>query len=63
MAEPAKKLDANRHIACLIIGVTTFAFSWPGVFIGKNSGSWLEGKAESLGGIVLILMGFKILLW
>jgi len=56
-------LDANPYIACLAIGITTFAFSWAGVFIGKNSGTWLESKAEIFGGTVLILIGFKILLF
>jgi len=56
-------LDANPYIAFLIIGITTFAFSWAGVLIGKNSGTWLENKAEIFGGTVLILMGFKILLF
>lgn len=54
-------LDANPYVACLVIGVITFAFSWVGVLIGKNSGTWLESKAEIFGGTVLILMGFKIL--
>lgn len=56
-------LDANPYIACLTIGITTFAFSWVGVLIGRRSGTWLEGKAEVFGGTVLILMGFKILLF
>jgi len=56
-------LDANPYIACLVIGATTFAFSWVGVSIGKNSGTWLESKAEIFGGTVLILMAFKILLF
>ncbi|MGK0476070.1 MAG: putative Mn2+ efflux pump MntP, partial [Oleispira sp.] len=37
--------------------------SWIGVFIGAKSGTWLESKAELLGGIVLILIGFKVLLF
>lgn len=56
-------LDANPYIACLTIGITTFAFSWVGVLIGKRSGTWLESKAEIFGGTVLILMGIKILLF
>jgi putative Mn2+ efflux pump MntP len=56
-------LDVNPYVACLVIGATTFAFSWIGVFIGKNSGTWLESKAEIFGGTVLILMGIKILLF
>ncbi|MBI5430554.1 MAG: manganese efflux pump [Nitrosomonadales bacterium] len=56
-------LEANPYVACLTIGITTFAFSWGGVLIGKRSGTWLESKAEIFGGTVLILMGFKILLF
>lgn len=55
-------LDINVYLACLIIGVTTFAFSWAGVQIGKRSGTWLESKAEIFGGVVLILIGIKMLI-
>jgi putative Mn2+ efflux pump MntP len=55
-------LDFNAYLACFIIGVTTFAFSWVGVLIGKRSGTWLEGKAEIFGGVVLILIGIKMLI-
>ncbi len=54
-------LEVNAYIACLIIGVTTFAFSWLGVRIGEKSGTWLESKAEIFGGVVLILIGVKML--
>jgi putative Mn2+ efflux pump MntP len=30
--------------------------------VGIKSGTWLESKAEFFGGIVLILIGFKVLL-
>ncbi len=56
-------LEVNAYLACLIIGVTTFAFSWAGVEIGKRSGTWLENKAEIFGGTVLILIGIKILVF
>jgi putative Mn2+ efflux pump MntP len=56
-------LDVNPYIACLIIGTITFAFSVVGVFIGRNSGTWLESKAEIFGGTVLILMGIKMLIF
>ncbi|WP_435627028.1 manganese efflux pump MntP [Candidatus Ferrigenium straubiae] len=56
-------LEVNPYVACLIIGTTTFAFSWAGVLIGRKSGTWLENKAEIFGGIVLISIGFKILLF
>jgi putative Mn2+ efflux pump MntP len=54
-------LDANPFVACLIIGVITFVFSVAGVLIGRKSGTWLESKAEIIGGVVLILMGIKML--
>ena len=54
-------LDINPFIACLIIGFTTFGFSWMGVFIGVKSGTWLESKAELSGGVILILIGLNIL--
>ena len=54
-------LEVSPVIACLLIGITTFLFSVLGVYIGDRSGTWLESKAELLGGIVLILIGIKIL--
>lgn len=55
-------IDFNPFLACLIIGVATFCFSWAGVFIGHKSGTWLESKAELLGGVILVIIGFKVLL-
>jgi putative Mn2+ efflux pump MntP len=55
-------LDVNPFAACTIIGLVTFCFSVAGVYIGKKSGVWLESKAELLGGVILILIGLKILL-
>ncbi|MDD3343756.1 MAG: manganese efflux pump MntP family protein [Sulfurospirillaceae bacterium] len=54
-------LPFSPLLACVIIGVVTFAMSFVGVYIGKYGGTWLEGKAEVLGGIVLVLIGFRIL--
>jgi len=54
-------LGINPFIACLVIGFTTFGFSWLGVFIGVKSGTWLESKAELTGGVILILIGLKML--
>ena len=56
-------LEVNAFIACFIIGVTTFVFSLIGVYIGNRTGTWLENKAEFLGGVVLILIGLKVLLF
>lgn len=55
-------LDVAPLAACMIIGITTFAFSFIGVFVGVKSGTWLESKAELLGGVVLIFIGIKLLL-
>ena len=46
----------------LIIGVTTFLFSILGVKIGNVFGSKFEKSAGIVGGIILILIGLKILL-
>jgi putative Mn2+ efflux pump MntP len=39
----------------------TFVMSFIGVFVGKISGTWLESKAEILGGVVLVIIGFRLL--
>ena len=46
----------------LIIGATTFLFSILGVKIGNVFGSRFEKSASIIGGIILILIGLKILL-
>jgi len=48
--------------AVTFIGVTTFVLSAVGVVIGNIFGARFQSKAELAGGIVLILMGTKILL-
>lgn len=48
--------------AISFIGIITFLFSFCGVRIGNLFGSRYEKKAELAGGIILILIGFKILL-
>jgi putative Mn2+ efflux pump MntP len=55
-------LDTGPLIACFIIGITTCVFSVLGVYIGTKSGTWLESKAELFGGVVLVLIGLRILL-
>ena len=46
----------------LVIGLTTFVFSVLGVKIGNVFGSKYEKSAGIIGGIILILIGLKILL-
>ncbi len=48
--------------AVLLIGVITFVLSAVGVFIGHKFGAKFKSKAELAGGIILILIGLKILL-
>ena len=48
--------------AALLIGATTFVLSGVGIFVGNIFGSKYKSKAEFLGGVVLILIGLKILL-
>ena len=45
-----------------LIGVTTFALSIVGVAVGHRFGARYEKPATVVGGIVLILIGLKILL-
>ena len=53
----------NVHIvsAASMIGVCTFLISFAGVKIGNIFGTKYRSKAELAGGIILILLGFKIL--
>lgn len=54
----------NVHIVAAVsfIGVTTFVISAIGVKIGNVFGTRYKSKAELAGGIILILLGLKILL-
>ena len=54
-------LPLNPLFACGIIGFTTFIISFLGVYVGKLTGTWLESKAEIFGGIVLVVIGFRML--
>ena len=53
----------NVHIvsAASMIGVCTFLILFAGVKIGNIFGTKYKSKAELAGGIILILLGFKIL--
>ncbi len=48
--------------AAVLIGVTTFILSGIGIYIGHAFGSKYKSKAELVGGIILVLIGVKILL-
>ena len=54
--------DVNIWLAAVLIGITTCVLSAIGVKIGNIFGSRFEKKAEAAGGVILILLGLKILL-
>lgn len=55
-------LSVNIWIATALIGVTTFVLSAIAIKIGNVFGNKFQKKAEIAGGIILILIGLKILL-
>ena len=55
-------LKVNILLAISLIGIITFGISLAGVKIGNIFGDKYEKKAEFTGGIILILLGTKILL-
>lgn len=51
---------AHAVLAALIIAVVTFIICVFGLVIGKKAGTRIGGKAEILGGIILIFIGIEI---
>ncbi len=47
-------------LSCLLIGIVTFLICFTGLVIGKKAGTKLAGKADILGGIILIFIGLEI---
>ncbi|WP_041384478.1 manganese efflux pump MntP family protein [Sphaerochaeta pleomorpha] len=54
-------LKVDILLSVSLIGIITFAISFFGVVLGHRFGTRFQGKAEMAGGIVLILIGIKIL--
>lgn len=54
--------DTNIFADVAIIGVTTFVIAFGGVAIGYKFGTKFKKKAEIFGGVILVLIGLKILL-
>ncbi len=54
-------LKVNIWTAVLLIGITTGAFSAAGVYVGNIFGNRFKSKTELAGGLILILIGAKIL--
>ena len=55
-------LNVNLFLAISMIGIITFAISIIGTKVGNKFGNKYEKKAELAGGVILILIGIKILL-
>jgi len=55
-------LDVDMFLAAMIIGVVCFCLSLIGCFVGERIGGLFKGKAEILGGIILICIGAKTLI-
>ena len=47
-------------VACLLIAVVTFLICMAGLAIGKKFGTRLSGKAQVLGGVILVAIGIEI---
>ncbi len=54
--------DVNIFLAVALIGAVTFILSAVGLKVGHVFGAKYKNKAELVGGIILILIGIKILL-
>lgn len=54
--------DTNIIASVLLIGLITFGLSFIGVIIGNRFGDKYEKKAELAGGIILVIIGLKILM-
>ena len=55
-------LNVNILESITLIGCTTFILSVIGVYLGAKFGAKYKNKAELAGGIILVLIGLKILL-
>ena len=65
-ARPVRRARNARRAAILIsvvaIGLITFALSTAGVMIGRAGAKALGSQAEIIGGLILIVIGAKVLI-
>ena len=59
--EAAGSLPLGVPFCALIIAATTFLLSLAAVQVGKLAGDKLSGGAQKIGGLVLVLIGIKLL--
>ena len=55
-------LEVNITLASITIGVTAFIITLVGILLGKRVGVLVGERAETIGGIILIIIGLRILL-
>lgn len=55
-------LKLNAYVSMLIIAIVTFIMTFLAVLLASKKISFLENQAERAGGIVLIILGSKILI-
>jgi putative Mn2+ efflux pump MntP len=54
-------LSVSIIAAAIVIGITTFGLSFAGIFIGHRAGIRYRKPAEVAGGVILILIGVRVL--
>ncbi|HGJ66785.1 TPA: manganese efflux pump, partial [bacterium] len=55
-------LEMDILVPFLIIGFVTFIICFIGFFVGDKFGHFFENKIKIIGGIILIIIGFRILI-
>jgi putative Mn2+ efflux pump MntP len=54
-------LDQSPYLPAFIIGVVSLLFSFAGVMSGKKLAGLIGSRADVLGGVILILLGARVL--
>ena len=55
-------LNVSIITLATVTGIITFSLSFFGVYLGGRFGCVLKNRVESLGGLILVVIGLKILL-
>ena len=55
-------LEVNIWLASIIIGIIAFSITALGFSLGRKAGEFIGKRAEAIGGVILIVIGFRILI-
>jgi len=55
-------LNISIITLAIVTGIVTFSLSFCGVYLGGRFGCSLQNRVEALGGIILVIIGLRILL-